>query len=192
MTVTTDYAVRIMLFLYSRKGSICLGEEICSAMGIPQNYLGRLMRKLKKAGWVHSYHGQNGGYQIAEASDTVSLYDILHLMEPEKINRCLEDDKYCSRDAIGCCAVHRFYQLAQEDWDRKLKKMTLRVLAADPSLEEIERLLDNGHFVRTTQKDMTDISSVVRLKYEVKNKEEFTNGREHDHLYEGGKRVRGG
>lgn len=110
-------------------------------MKIPPNYLRTATRRLREAGYIKTERGQNGGYRIVEPADGISLYDALRLMEPEKINRCLDDSHFCSREAYGVCAVSRFYQLAQEEWDRMLKKITLQVLAADPDGETLREIL---------------------------------------------------
>ena len=116
-------------------------EEIAEAVKIPPNYLRTAIRRLKEAGYIETERGQNGGYRIVEPADSISLYDALRLMEPEKINRCLEEGHFCSRAAYGVCAVSHFYQLAQEEWDRMLKKITLQVLASDPREETLREIL---------------------------------------------------
>ena len=112
-------------------------------MQIPPNYLQSVIARLRKAGYVETIRGPSGGYRIVEPADEISLYDIVQLLEPEKINRCLDPDQFCTRKAYGLCTVSRFYSLAQEDWDRKLKKMTLKLLAADPCTDELRKILNS-------------------------------------------------
>ena len=119
-------------------------EEIARAVKIPKNYLNTAVKQLKKAGYIETIRGQGGGHRIVEPADGLSLYDVVNLLEPEKINRCLEADHHCSRHLYGVCSVSRFYELAQRDWDRKLKCMTLKLLASDPSWEELQEALQES------------------------------------------------
>lgn len=112
-------------------------------MKIPPNYLHVITAHLKKAGYIETLRGQFGGYRIIEPADDITLYEIMHYLEPEKINRCLEADHFCSREAYGVCAVSHFYALEQETWDRKLKKMTLKLLASDPDKDTLRQILDS-------------------------------------------------
>ena len=118
-------------------------------MHIPQNYLLSVIARLRKAGYVETIRGVLGGYRIIRPADQISLYDIIRLTEPEKINRCLESDHHCTRGGYGQCAVSRFYELAQEDWDRRLKKMTLKVLTTDSGKDELRRIMEEEKGERT-------------------------------------------
>lgn len=139
--ITTDYTIRTLLYLYGQRGRVITTEEISRSVKVPFNYVHKVTRRLKAAGYIEAIQGQFGGYQIREPADDVSLYDVIRLGEPEKINRCLEEDHSCTREAYGECAVARFYELAQEEWDEMLKCMTLKVLAKDPDRAALGKLL---------------------------------------------------
>ena len=131
-----------MLYLYLKRGQLLSSEEIAEAVKIPPNYLHTVTGYLKKGQYIETIRGKNGGFRLAEPADEISLYDIVTLLEPEKINRCLEADHQCSRKGYGVCVVSRFYNLIQDDWNRKLKKMTLKLLASNPDIQELKRLLN--------------------------------------------------
>ena len=71
---------------------------------------------------IESVLGQFGGYHIREPADTISLYDVIQVTEPQKINGCLESGDGCSRNSTGDCSVRQFYEIMQEQWDKSLKK----------------------------------------------------------------------
>ena len=110
-------------------------------MKIPPKYLHTITGYLKKGKYIETIRGKNGGFRIVEPADEISLYDIVTSLEPEKINRCLEADHQCSRKGYGVCAVSRFYELVQETWDTMLKKITLKMLADDPSRETLQEII---------------------------------------------------
>lgn len=132
-----------MLYLYlNREQPAVQAEELSQAMKIPLNYLQSVIALPKKAGYVETVRGRFGGYRITSSADEISLYDIIQLLEPERINRCLDPDHFCTRQAYGVCSVSRFYELAQEQWNAMLKKITLKVLAANPEKEDLRKILN--------------------------------------------------
>ena len=51
------------------------------------------------------------------------LFDVMEATETTmKINRCLEDDNHCNRQAAALCRIRCFYVDLQELIDTKLKK----------------------------------------------------------------------
>lgn len=140
LKATTGYSVRTMLYLYQKRGQVIASEELSRATGISSGYLHTVIGNLKGAGFVDTVRGAQGGYRIVEPADDVSLYDIIQITEPEKISCCL-DNGSCSNKKYGYCAVSRFYQLAQDEWDRRLRVMTLKLLAANPDTNELVQVL---------------------------------------------------
>lgn len=131
INITTDYAIRILLCLYLQgENSTISSSVIADKMGIPFNYMAKILKKLKNNNLIKVQRGQYGGYILGEKGENISLYDIMEIMEPEKINRCLEEDHFCSRNCYGNCPVCSFYSVVQEKWDASRKEMTLKVLAS--------------------------------------------------------------
>ena len=57
----------------------------------------------------------------------ITLGDVIRLMESTtKINRCLEDDAYCSRKAVDFCAVRRYYAKVQEKLETQFFSISLK------------------------------------------------------------------
>ena len=115
LNVTTDYAIRIVLYLAIKK-EITTSKEIGAAMGIPKNYVLKITHKLVEAGIIERLVGAQGGFSLAQKIDDITLLDILNIMEPTmRVNRCLEEDKFCSRYATENCPVRGFYCKMQEE-----------------------------------------------------------------------------
>lgn len=133
LRVTTDYAVGLMLYLYARRDEDrTTAEEIAAAVGIPENYIQKVARKLRKANLVYSVRGQAGGYHINPAAGDITLYEVVHLMEPEKLDRCLNENGPLNAQEYGADNVRAFYRLQQERWDRALQDVTLAELSESP------------------------------------------------------------
>lgn len=88
-------------------------------MGIPKNYVLKITHKLVEAGIIERLVGAQGGFSLAQKIDDITLLDILNIMEPTmRVNRCLEEDKFCSRYATENCPVRGFYCKLQEELEK--------------------------------------------------------------------------
>lgn len=123
--ITTDYAIRAVVLLAATDKQMTT-EEIGTQMGIPLNYLRKLMKKLNKSGILEVERGRHGGFSLKKEADEISLYEIVASIEPTiKINRCLEEDCYCSRHAITSCPVRKLYANIQLMFEGTLKSYTI-------------------------------------------------------------------
>ena len=63
-------------------------KDIAEKQGIPQNYLEQLLVILKKAGFVESLRGAEGGYRLAKHPSRIKVSDILNCLEgpPKLVN----------------------------------------------------------------------------------------------------------
>lgn len=119
-----------MLYLTLCHGKSSAGD-IAQAMCIPLNTCKKNMHLLKKANLVSPYPGLQGGYTLSKEPNLISLSDIINAVERKsEINRCLENDGYCNRDATKTCPVRKVYKRVQTALDDALS-ITLQELAAD-------------------------------------------------------------
>ena len=129
ITATTDYAIRVVLYL-TREDRIINSRELSEQVAVSQNYLQKLIRKLVQSGIVQQYRGVNGGYALAKRPSQISLYDIISTMETTPyVSGCSRDPKSCN--ALGPqnnCIVHQVFVGLQKNDDHYLKKMTFHDL----------------------------------------------------------------
>lgn len=140
LKVTTDYAIRAVLFL-ATKGEIVTSKEISINMGIPQNYVLKIMRQLSRAEFIKTHIGVHGGFSLNKNSKEITLLSIIQTMESTiKVNRCLEKDGYCSRYATEHCPVHYFYCDLQNELEMKLSSISIQNLLSDSEKRIVERM----------------------------------------------------
>lgn len=75
------YGLLAMVFLARRYGESVQIREIAEAYGISQNYLEQLLLALRKGGLLKSQRGVNGGYLLARPAETISVFEILEVLE---------------------------------------------------------------------------------------------------------------
>ncbi len=122
--LSTDYAIRIVLYLAKRKQAASL-KELSENLRIDQRYVLKFSRKLYNKGIVNIDNEE--GFSLSKNPNKITMFDIINIMENTiKINLCLEEDKYCSILAIENCRVRKFYCELQNDIERYLKNKTIQ------------------------------------------------------------------
>lgn len=128
LNLSTDYAIRIMLMLVDKEEAVN-ARQISEDMKIPINTCKKNLQLLKNAGLVKSNAGVAGGYFLGRDPGKITIRDIGKAMGENLIlNRCLERDCFCNRDAVEACTVRKIHAEAQKTFDKAFGT-TLRQLA---------------------------------------------------------------
>ena len=123
------YALRLMLDLaVHNTGELVKIKDISAREYISEKYLEQIISSLKKAGYVKSLRGAQGGYMLAREPETYTVGTILRLTEGSmKPVACLEDEpNQCSR--AGECVTLRLWKMLDEAIEGVLDKVTLQDL----------------------------------------------------------------
>lgn len=128
LKVSTDYAIRIVLYIAIKK-DIVQSKELSEILGIPQSTVFKIGKKLSDNDIINITVGVQGGFLLKKNPENISLFDIINIFEPTtKINRCLEEDKYCSRSATEECSVRKAYSKIQRRFEDGLKNANIKEL----------------------------------------------------------------
>jgi Rrf2 family cysteine metabolism transcriptional repressor len=127
------YGVSAMfdLALHHGQGPISL-KSVAQRQGISEHYLEQLMGTLRKAGYVKSVRGAQGGYTLTKSPAEITVGDIIRIMEgPTAPVDCLladaKDNKYCVR--AGHCVTRGVWAKVRDSIDAVLDSITLADLA---------------------------------------------------------------
>ena len=123
------YALRLMLDLaVHNTGELVKIKDISARENISEKYLEQIISSLKKAGYVKSLRGAQGGYMLARETETYTVGTILRLTEGSmKPVACLEDEpNQCSR--AGECVTLRLWKMLDKAIEGVLDKVTLQDL----------------------------------------------------------------
>ncbi len=127
---TTEYAIRVMVFLAANAGEVYSVNRLHELLKIPYKYLGRLMHKLTEGKFVGVRHGKRGGYCINNDRQPIYLYQIIGLVEGlENYERCVLGFDSCSDDKP--CPMHKIWMNFRED---------LRELIFNTTLEDLDKI----------------------------------------------------
>jgi Rrf2 family nitric oxide-sensitive transcriptional repressor len=81
LTLHTDYALRVLMYLALRPGRRCTIEEIAGAYGISRNHLMKVALTLTREGFVDSLRGRSGGLTLALAPEKINLGAVVRKTE---------------------------------------------------------------------------------------------------------------
>ena len=128
---TTGYAIRALVYLARQDESCLCGlQEIAEEEGIPSAYLGKILGDLCKNRLLHSAKGINGGYELLKAADSITLWDVVFIMDPlTNCDRCILGLNTC--DDRKPCALHSSWLPIKHDLVAMLQTKTIAQIAED-------------------------------------------------------------
>lgn len=120
------YGLRILLDLALHEGdSPRMIRDIAVSQQISEKYISRLIIELKRAGMVKSIRGAKGGYRLARFPKSLTVLDIVEVMEgPISIVDCVIEPDACRR--IQSCTTRKIWAKLNHDIRRSLSGVTLQ------------------------------------------------------------------
>ncbi len=125
-----EYGLRCMVRLaYANQGLTI--PEMSQAEGVSPAYTAKLLRVLRKGGFVKAARGKEGGYTLARPAGEIVIGDVMNALG----GRLFESD-FCESHAGSAavcarsvdCSVRSFWRAVQVAVDQVLSKATLRDL----------------------------------------------------------------
>lgn len=115
LSQTSKYAVRAAIHLAQHReegpGRVA---AIAEQLGIPRNYLSKILHQLARAGILDSERGPRGGFRLTAAPEALTLYQIVEPVDAGFLDRrCLLGRPECS-DRNPCPAHGRWAEVADE------------------------------------------------------------------------------
>ena len=135
LSAQEEYGLRCLLRIAKEGETTSLTiPEISRLEGLSISYVGKLMRLLRRGGFVTSARGQAGGYMLARPADKIVLGEALaflggRLYEPRFCDEHAGIDDVCAHSMD--CSVRSLWRTVQAVVDQVLSKMTLRELLAN-------------------------------------------------------------
>ena len=131
-TAQEEYGLRCLLQIGRQgKGGGLTIPEIAAADGLSIPYVAKLMRLLRRGGFVKSTRGQTGGYTLARPADQIILGDVLgslggRFFESEFCERYPGSVEICTHTVD--CSIRSLWASVQQVVDQVLEKTTLQDL----------------------------------------------------------------
>lgn len=107
---SADHAIRAVLFVARNDTACpCSADQIAAAIGVPRNYLGKLLHTLAQVGVLSSVRGPRGGFRLAVPAAELTLAAVMEPFQklPER-RACLLGNGAC--DPANPCESHEQWQ----------------------------------------------------------------------------------
>src|SRR3990172_5161853 len=93
-----DYGVRALIDLALHYGQgVTQNSQIAARQAIPEPYLEQLLASLRKAGFIQSKVGPQGGHALAREPERISLGEVIVALEGGGGMGCIGEPKDCIR-----------------------------------------------------------------------------------------------
>ena len=83
LTVYSDYALRLMMYLGLNADRLSTISEIAGAYRISKAHLMKITHELGQKGLVETVRGRQGGMRLGKASQTITVGEIVRACEPD-------------------------------------------------------------------------------------------------------------
>jgi len=125
LTVHSDYALRVLMFLAVREGGLSTIAEIAARYDISANHLMKVVHQLGVAGFVETVRGRGGGLRLAKPAEAIRLAEVVRTTEPDlAIVSCFKPvDEPCA--IRSCCVLRRALEQARDAFMSVLEDFTL-------------------------------------------------------------------
>ena len=83
LTVYTDYALRVLMYVAVRPDPLPTIGQIADAYQISRNHLMKVVYELGQAGYLETVRGKNGGLRLARRPEEIGLGLLVRETEPD-------------------------------------------------------------------------------------------------------------
>jgi Rrf2 family protein len=132
LSAQEEYGLRCLLQLArAGEGASLAISELSRQEGISQANVAKMMRLLRKGGFVRSTRGKEGGYALARPADAINVGQALAFLGGR-----LFDSEFCDRHAgavsscthLTDCSIRPVLRTVQDVMDQVLGQLTLKSL----------------------------------------------------------------
>ncbi|WP_318911098.1 Rrf2 family transcriptional regulator [Shinella zoogloeoides] len=91
MTLHTDYALRMLIYLATRRDGACTVNDVAEAYGLSRNHLLKVAQTLRDLGLVETTRGRAGGIRLARAPREIGVGALVRATEEEfSLAECMQ------------------------------------------------------------------------------------------------------
>ena len=134
-----DYGVRALIELTHQYGNgTTQSAQIAARQRIPEPYLDQLLTTLRKAGFIRSVRGPQGGHALVRAPDEIRLSDVISVIEGS-----LSPVSHLHDEGYQCRAAHEVWHRVEDATRKILDDVTI----ADLATRELQYDREGGRYV---------------------------------------------
>jgi Rrf2 family transcriptional regulator, nitric oxide-sensitive transcriptional repressor len=129
LTLSTDYALRTLIFVGAKGGRLSTIAEIAECFDISKTHLMKVVNRLGRHGHIETIRGKGGGLRLARSPAEIRVGTVVRETEEGlAVIGCLAKTGFCRIE--GCCALRRALHEATLAFLQKLDSYSLADLLA--------------------------------------------------------------
>jgi Rrf2 family nitric oxide-sensitive transcriptional repressor len=130
LTLSTDYSLRVLMYLAVRPEGLATIDEISRAYDISRGHLMKVVHALGRAGFVETSRGRGGGIRLARPLDSITVADVVRQTEDRMdLVECFDPvTSHCRIEPV--CALRKALDEALDAFLTTLDGYTLADLVA--------------------------------------------------------------
>lgn len=131
LTTKGRYGMRLVLDIAQHEGNGPVSiNEISQRQGVSAKYLERLVGDLRRAGFVRSQRGRDGGHMLALPAEGITVGAIVRALEGDSfLLACCKNRHTCERS--GSCLTRAIWIAADQAMYEKLNSVSVRNILDD-------------------------------------------------------------
>ncbi len=115
LTLHTDYALRVLIFLTQKREDLATITEIADFYQISRNHLVKVVHHLASAGFIQTTRGKHGGMKLAREPELIVIGEVVRRMEPNfDIVECFDAKNPSCVVSPACALKSALYQAGNE------------------------------------------------------------------------------
>jgi Rrf2 family transcriptional regulator, nitric oxide-sensitive transcriptional repressor len=131
LSQTSEYALRVIVFLGSLRGAPATTNQIAAATRVPAGYLSKILQTLVRAKLVHSQRGPGGGSVLTRDPAQITVYDVITAIDPlPRIETCPLN---LPSHGTKLCPLHRRLDNAIALVEQAFRESRIADLLAEPT-----------------------------------------------------------
>jgi len=127
---TSEYAIRALVYIYMQnmEGERPGFKEIAKMIDSPEQFTGKVLQNLTRAGIVSSVKGRGGGFFFMAPTNPITLFKVIETIEgKEYFSKCGFGLKRC--DINNPCPLHDDYAPVRDSFFKMVNEKTIQSLA---------------------------------------------------------------
>ncbi|MFN8258992.1 MAG: Rrf2 family transcriptional regulator [Bacteroidales bacterium] len=134
----TEYALKSLVYIQSRNNENSRPgiAEISNETGAPQFFIGKILQRLVRQGFLESVKGKGGGFYFDGSKPEVRLLDLVRSIEGARtFEGCIFGLKQCNEN--NPCPLHNRFVEIRDGMLKLLREETIQSLALKLDNEKI-------------------------------------------------------
>ncbi|HHI93166.1 MAG TPA: Rrf2 family transcriptional regulator [Gammaproteobacteria bacterium] len=125
LTLHTDYALRVLIYLAQKEGELATISEITDFYRISRNHLVKVVHHLAQEDFIHTTRGKHGGMCLAREAKLIPIGQVVRRMEPSfDLVECFSNNNQpCT--VVPICALKGVLQRAVSEFLTLLDQFTV-------------------------------------------------------------------